>query len=98
MTTMLAHNSWEGLAQNPFGTMTGANYLSLWEGLLTEDIGSADPLNTDSDNDGMPDGWEVSPLKMESIRCRLDVNPVNGGDGLGDPDSMGCQIGPNIMQ
>ena len=28
MTTILAHDTWEGLAQNPFGSMTGANYLS----------------------------------------------------------------------
>ena len=59
-TSSLPHHSWQGLADKSFGERTGEYYLSLWSGLPNDDIGSSDPLNSDSDNDGMPDGWAVS--------------------------------------
>ena len=71
---------------------------SLWAGLPTEDIGSADPLNTDSDNDGMPDGWEVFHSRWNLFDADWTLNPVNGGMVWVIQILMGCQIGPNIMQ
>jgi len=40
-----------------------------------------DPLEADSDNDGMPDGWEVSH----------GLAPLNGDDASDDPDGDGTQ-------
>ena len=64
----------------------------------TDDIGSADPLNSDSDNDGMPDGWEIFHARWSLFDDDWTLNPVNGGDELGDPDLDGCQIGRSIIQ
>ena len=88
-TSSLPHHSWQGLANEAFGERTGEYYLSLWVGLPTEDIGSADPLNSDSDNDGMPDGWEIFHARWSLFDDDWTLNPVNGGDGLGDPDLDG---------
>ena len=88
-TSTLPHHSWQGLADESFGERTGEYYLSLWTGLPSEDIGSSDPLNSDSDNDGMPDGWEVFHARWSLFDNDWTLNPVNGGDGLGDPDLDG---------
>lgn len=88
-TSNLVHHSWPGLAEKSFGERTGEYYLSLWNGLPVEDIGSSDPLNSDSDNDGMPDGWEVFHARWSLFDNDWTLNPVNGGDGLGDPDMDG---------
>ena len=85
-TSSLPHHSWQGLANEAFGERTGEYYLSLWVGLPNDDIGSADPLNSDSDNDGMPDGWEIFHARWSLFDDDWTLNPVNGGDGLGDPD------------
>ena len=88
-TSSLPHHSWQGLADKSFGERTGEYYLSLWSGLPNDDIGSSDPLNSDSDNDGMPDGWEVFHARWSLFDSDWTLNPVNGGDGLGDPDLDG---------
>lgn len=40
---------------------------------------NTDPLNPDTDGDGMPDGWEVAN----------NLDPNNGADATGDPDQDG---------
>ena len=80
-TSTLPHHSWQGLADESFGERTGEYYLSLWTGLPSEDIGSSDPLNSDSDNDGMPDGWEVFHARWSLFDNDWTLNPVNGGTG-----------------
>ena len=89
LTTILTHSSWSGLAQESFGDRIGDEYLSLWTGLPNDDIGSSDPLSTDSDDDGMPDGWEVYNARWSLFEEDWTLNPVNEGDGLGDPDLDG---------
>ena len=89
ITSILAHDSWGGLAQEPFGKMTDQQYLSLWSELPSDDIGSSDPLGADSDNDGMPDGWEIYHSRWSLFEVDWTLNPVNSGDGLGDPDFDG---------
>ncbi len=89
MTTKLAHSSWEGLAQDSFGARIGSEYQSQWGGLPTHDIGSSDPLSSDSDKDGMPDGWEFFHARWSLFESEWTINPVNGFDGLGDPDLDG---------
>ena len=89
ITSILVHDSWGGLAQEPFGKMIGQQYLSLWSELPSDDIGSSDPLGTDSDNDGMPDGWEIYHSRWSLFEVDWTLNPVNSGDGLGDPDFDG---------
>ena len=49
----------------------------------------SDPFSADTDQDGMPDGWEdtYSDRLEDGIGCGLD--PTDGSDKFGDPDSDG---------
>ena len=92
-TSSLPHHSWQGLADESFGERTGEYYLSLSNRLPTEDIGSSDPLSSDSDNDGMPDGWEycysVYGEFLPVNDYRWSMNPINPLDINYDPDADG---------
>mgnify|MGYP003324698556 FL=1 len=89
ISTELTHQSWAGLAEGPFGEYIGHYYESLSAGIPLDDTGSSDPLSSDSDRDGMPDGWEVFHARWDLFAQDWTLNPVNGGDGLGDPDQDG---------
>lgn len=62
-----------------------------WPKLL---ITETDPLNTDTDDDGLPDGWEVNngldPLDDGTYNFRTGEagNPANGAAGDPDGDSL----------
>ncbi len=89
ISTVLAHESWSGSAGGPFGEFIGQYFESLSSGMPLDDIGSSDPLSSDSDRDGMPDGWEVFHARWDIFEQGWTLNPVNAGDGLGDPDFDG---------
>ena len=86
---VLPHESWSGLAEESFGGRAGDYFLSLSSGMPADDIGSSDPLGSDSDRDGMPDGWEFFHARWGVFDNDWTLNPVNGGDGLGDTDFDG---------
>lgn len=89
LTTNLAHGSWQGLATGSFGDKLGSYYETISTGLPLYDIGSSDPLHSDSDRDGMPDGWEVFHARWSLFDQDWTLNPVNSLDNLGDPDLDG---------
>ncbi|DAC48723.1 MAG TPA: hypothetical protein D7H87_07615, partial [Candidatus Poseidoniales archaeon] len=58
-------------------------------GQIPVEKGSTDPFSADSDDDGMPDGWEIYHSRWSLFEVDWTLNPVNSGDGLGDPDFDG---------
>ena len=87
--TLLADESWFGLAGDSFGGKTSTAYQSLINGTTSEDVGAANPLDADSDGDGMPDGWEFYHSRWSLYDETWTLNPVNEKDQNGDPDGDG---------
>lgn len=79
-------------------------------GIRSFDTDSTDPLNPDSDGDGMPDGWEVTndldPLSASDASLDPDVDGltnlaeyVNGSEiGDGDTDNDGMPDGWEVAR
>ena len=88
-TTLLTHESWFGFAGDSFGAQTSTAYRSLVNGTTSEDVGAANPLDSDSDRDGIPDGWEFYHARWSLFDESWTLNPVNEGDQVGDPDGDG---------
>ncbi len=88
-TTLLTHESWLGFAGDSFGDKTSTAYRSLINGTTSEDVGAANPLDSDSDRDGIPDGWEFYHARWSLFDESWTLNPVNEGDQIGDPDGDG---------
>ncbi|MFQ3344067.1 MAG: hypothetical protein ACKVI6_03200 [Candidatus Poseidoniales archaeon] len=88
-STKLYHESWQGFASDSFGDHSSLFYSALVEGIVTNDIGSSNPLDPDSDKDGMPDGWEFYHARWSLFEQSWSLNLVNEGDNLGDPDGDG---------
>ena len=88
-TTLLWNESWENFADDSFGHLTSTAYRSLINGTTSMDVGSANPLSSDSDRDGMPDGWEFYHARWSLFDGQWTLNPVNEGDRTGDPDGDG---------
>ena len=88
-TTLLAHDSWAGFAGGSFGDHTSVAYRSLINGTTSDDVGAANPLDSDSDGDGMPDGWEFYHARWSLYDEEWTLNPVDEKDQSGDPDGDG---------
>ncbi|MDP6235394.1 MAG: hypothetical protein QF364_06090, partial [Candidatus Poseidoniaceae archaeon] len=52
-------------------------------------VGSADPLNPDSDSDGMPDGWEIWFARWNVLGDDWTLNPMDSSDRWEDADDDG---------
>tara|TARA_B110000444_G_scaffold40011_1_gene35807 strand:+ start:5594 stop:11314 length:5721 start_codon:yes stop_codon:yes gene_type:complete len=88
-TTLLFNDTWEDFAEGSFGEYATDSYNNLVNGTSEIDIGSSNPLNSDSDADGMPDGWEFFHARWSLFDGTWSLNPVNGQDRIGDPDGDG---------
>ena len=53
------------------------------------DMGASDPLNADSDNDGMPDGWEIWHSRWDVLQDEWTLNPLQPADRWQDADDDG---------
>lgn len=64
------------------------NLTNLEEYQMTTTYGqSTDPLNPDTDFDGMPDGWEVGNMIQGSADMKPNLDPTNPDDAFEDPDN-----------
>ncbi len=88
-TTSLTHESWNGVSMASFGDLVGGIYLSNTQNIPSNDLGSSNPLDSDSDNDGMPDGWEFFHSRWSLFDQKWTLNLVNLQDRFGDPDGDG---------
>ncbi|MEE2812086.1 MAG: hypothetical protein VX320_02595 [Candidatus Thermoplasmatota archaeon] len=88
-TTSLFNESWNGSAVEPFGFFVTQEVLNDQPLAPSLDDGSSDPLNSDTDGDGMPDGWEVYFSRWDTFADDWTLNPVMEMDSIGDPDGDG---------
>ena len=88
-STVLFNDTWENFAEGSFGEYATNSYNSLINATTAIDIGSGNPLNSDSDLDGMPDGWEFFHARWSLFDEAWTLNPVNELDRTGDPDGDG---------
>ena len=51
--------------------------------------GAADPLNPDTDDDGMPDGWEIYYARWDVFGDAWTLNPLDRTDRFQDADQDG---------
>jgi hypothetical protein len=88
-TTSLFDASWNGSATESFGFFASTEVLDDQPMAPSMDHGSSDPLNRDTDADGMPDGWEVHFARWDTFADGWTLNPVMELDSIGDPDGDG---------
>ena len=53
------------------------------------DAGSSDPLDSDTDDDGMPDGWEIWFSRWDVLEDEWTLNPLQPSDRWNDADQDG---------
>jgi len=51
--------------------------------------GSANPISSDTDADGMPDGWEIWFARWDVLEDGWVLNPLDSADRWDDPDEDG---------
>ena len=93
--TLLWDPSWQATASTSFGSFQSQNVIDWHESLVDDsrmvsgDLGASNPLSVDTDDDGMPDGWEVWFARWDSFDSTWTLNPVDDSDIDGDPDGDG---------
>ncbi|MDP6899235.1 MAG: hypothetical protein QGF94_00150 [Candidatus Thalassarchaeaceae archaeon] len=88
-TTSLYDETWNGSANEPFGFYVSQEVLDDQPLAPAMDQGTSDPLNRDTDGDGMPDGWEVYFARWDTFADDWTLNPLMELDSIGDPDGDG---------
>ena len=53
------------------------------------EIGASDPLDADTDKDGMPDGWEIWNSRWDVLEDNWTLSPIDNADRWGDYDKDG---------
>ena len=86
-TTDLFENiSFLGVPQATFAERAAGSILSPQLKIST---GTCDPLDTDSDDDGMPDGWEIWFARWNLLEDDWTLNPLQPDDRWQDADDDG---------
>ena len=74
-------------------------------GLSSYSVGAADPLSADTDDDGMPDGWEIWFARWNLLDDAWTLNPLDSTDRWQDADDDGMTnweeynvISPSILR
>ncbi len=72
----------------PHGFLQDADAATLASSMPTA-VGSTNPMSTDTDGDGMPDGWEIHYARWNVLDDRWTLNPVDRTDRFDDADADG---------
>ena len=75
-----------GLPEADFATRASGAILA---GQISIEKGSTDPFSADSDDDGMPDGWEIWFARWNVIDDEWTLNPLQPSDRWLDADDDG---------
>ena len=75
-----------GNPEASFSQRAAGSYLAAQNSL---DSGAADPLDSDSDEDGMPDGWEIWFSRWDILQDEWTLNPLQPADRWQDADDDG---------
>ena len=75
-----------GIPQATFAERASGSILA---SQLEVSSGSCDPLDTDSDSDGMPDGWEIWFARWNLLEDKWTLNPLEPSDRWDDADDDG---------
>ena len=75
-----------GAPEDTFGDRASG---SVTAGLSPYSVGAADPLSSDTDDDGMPDGWEVWFARWNLLDDEWTLNPLDSTDRWQDADDDG---------
>jgi hypothetical protein len=60
-------------------------------------LGQTDPTDPDSDQDGIPDGWEWGYGKYDNVTETVNIDPLDPTDALEDPDQDGINYSRKWM-
>ena len=75
-----------GNPEASYSQRAAGSYLAAQNSL---DAGAADPLDSDSDEDGMPDGWEIWFSRWDILQDEWTLNPLQPADRWQDADDDG---------
>ncbi|MEK9698290.1 MAG: hypothetical protein VW270_21150, partial [Candidatus Poseidoniales archaeon] len=89
----------------PEDTFADRAFSELYNSQTTYSIGAANPWNSDSDTDGMPDGWEIWFARWNLLDDGWTLNPLDSKDRWEDADDDGMtnweeynSIDPNFSE
>ena len=85
-TNLFDHVSDYGAPEATFAERASGSVTS---GQSTYNVGASDPLNSDSDDDGMPDGWEIWFARWDLLDDEWTLNPLDSSDRWDDTDEDG---------
>ena len=85
-TNLFQNISLTGTPQANFGQRASGSITAVQNAYS---VGSADPLNADSDSDGMPDGWEIWFARWNVLDDDWTLNPMDSSDRWEDADDDG---------
>ncbi|MEC8353875.1 MAG: hypothetical protein VXZ47_06010 [Candidatus Thermoplasmatota archaeon] len=87
LTTDLFDNVGQnGYPEASYSQRAAGSYLASQNPL---DEGASDPLDSDSDEDGMPDGWEIWFSRWDVLQDEWTLNPLQPADRWQDADDDG---------
>ena len=73
----------------PEDTFADRAFSELYNSQTTYSIGAANPWDSDSDTDGMPDGWEIWFARWNLLDDGWTLNPLDSKDRWEDADDDG---------
>ena len=85
-TDLFSNISLNGVPEATFGERASGSVTALQS---RTSVGSSDPLNADSDADGMPDGWEIWFARWNILDDAWTLNPLDSSDRWQDADDDG---------
>ena len=82
---------WQNVASwgNPEASFGELASTSITSSQHVTDKGAANPTSSDTDGDGLPDGWEVWFSRWDVLSDLWTLNPLYNLDAFSDPDSDG---------
>ena len=78
-----------GAIGEPEATFAARASGAVTAGLSSYSVGASDPLSADTDEDGMPDGWEIWFARWDILADEWTLNPLDAADRWGDADQDG---------